>query len=239
MIVEGGRMRTTFLLAASATLAISVPASAETRNFGISGFSKIRVDGPYKVNVSVGVPPFAKASGSPTALDRVAIDVRGDTLIVHSEASSWGGYPGKDPGPVEISVGTHELTTAWLNGAGSMSIDRVKGLSFALSVQGSGKAEIGSAGADQLNISLLGTASAKLAGQARKLTATVRGTSSLDAGGLQSHDASVGAEGSATIDAAVSNEVSVNATGNSTVRFTGSPACILKVAGSTSVSGCR
>jgi len=229
----------TFFLAASAMLAFSVPVGAETRNFGITSFSKIRVDGPYKVSVAVGVPPFAKASGSPTALDRVAIDVRGDTLVIHSDASSWGGYPGKDPGPVEISVGTHDLTNAWLNGSGSMAIDRVKGLTFALSVQGSGAAEIGKADADQLNVSLVGTASAKIAGQARKLTTTIRGTSNLDAAGLQSHDATLGAEGSATIDAAVSNEVSVNATGNSTIRFSGAPACILKVAGSTSVSGCR
>ena len=46
---------------------------------------------------------------------------------------------------------------AWLNGAGSLAIDRVKGLSFALSVQGSGAAEIGDVGSDQLNVGIVGT----------------------------------------------------------------------------------
>lgn len=228
-----------FLIAASSTLALAAPAAAETRNFGISSFSKVRVDGPYKVTVATGVAPFAKASGSSAALDRVAIDVRGDTLVVHSDTSSWGGYPGKDPGPVEVSIGTHDLTNVWLNGAGSIAIDRVTGLSFALSVQGSGVGEIGDSTADQMNVSLVGTASAKLAGKARKLTAIVRGISTLDAAGLQSHDAVLGAEGPATIQAAVSNEVTVDASGAATIRLTGAPACTLKVAGSTTVSGCR
>jgi hypothetical protein len=238
MNVEGGRMRT-FLILASVALAFAAPAGAASRNFGITDFSKVRVDGPFKVSLKTGVAPFARASGSPDALDRVAIDVRGDTLVVHSNASSWGGYPGKDFGPVEISIGTHDLTNAWLNGAGSLSIDRVKGLSFGLSVQGSGGAEIGEISADQMNVSLVGTASAKLQGQTRKLTALVRGMSTLSGAGLAAHDATIGAEGVATVDANVSGSASVNASGTATIRFAGQPSCTLKVAGSTSVSGCR
>ena len=228
-----------FLFAMSAALVLVAPAGAATRNFGITGFSKIRVDGPYKVTLVTGVAPFARASGSPAALDRLLIEVRGDTLVVQSNASSWGGYPGKETGPVEVSVGTHELANAWLNGPGSLAIDRVKGLSFALSVQGSGLGEIGEIAADQMSVSLVGTASARLSGQARKLTAIVRGISTLDAARLQSRDATVGAEGAATIDANVSNAVTLDASGTSTIRFTGQPSCTLKVKGSTSVAGCR
>jgi hypothetical protein len=228
----------TFLFAAS-VIALVAPAGAATRNFGITGFTKVRVDGPYKVSLATGVAPFARASGTPAALDRLAIDVQGDTLVVHSNASSWDGYPGKDSGPVEISVGTHDLTNAWLNGAGTLAIDRVKGLSFALSVQGSGGAEIGDLNADQMSVSVAGTASAKLGGQARKLTAIVRGISTLDAARLETRDATIGAEGAATVDANATNTVSVDASGPATVRLTGRPSCTLNVTGSTSVSGCR
>src|SRR4051794_24601301 len=228
-----------FLLAFSAaSLAAAAPAGGATRNFGITGFTKIRVEGPFKVNVATGVAPFASASGSGVALDRLDIEMRGDTLVVRS-ASSWGGYPGVNPGPVEINVGTHELTGAWLTGVGTLLIDRVRGLNFALSVQGSGRAEIASAGADQLNVSLVGTASAKLAGQAKKLTALVRGISALDATGLAATDAAIGADGAATIDANVADVATVDATGPATIRLTGRPSCNLKVAGSTSVTGCR
>ena len=60
--------------------------------------TKVRVDGPFKVTLATGVAPFAKASGAPAALDRVAIDVQRRTLVVHTSTSSWGGYPGDDAG---------------------------------------------------------------------------------------------------------------------------------------------
>ena len=99
----------------------AAPADAATRNFGVNGFDRIRVDGAYKVRVTTGVAPFAIASGSAAALDGIAIDVQGRTLVVRSSRQSWGGYPGTSKGPVEISIGTHELSAAWINGSGTVA----------------------------------------------------------------------------------------------------------------------
>jgi len=228
----------TFLFAVSASIAFASPAAAATRNFGVESFTKIRVDGPFKVIVSTGVPPFARASGSAAALDRVAMEMRGDTLVIRSQ-DSWGGYPGSDPGPVEITVGTHDLSNAWLNGAGSIAIDRVKGLNFALSLQGSGAGEIGDVAIDQMSVNVVGSANAKLAGHAGKLTALVRGVSSLDAAALTTPNAQISADGTATVDATVTDTARVDAWGPATIRLAGHPSCALKTAGSTSVSGCR
>lgn len=227
------------LFAASASLALAAPATAATRSFGITSFTKVRVEGPYKVTLATGVAPFANASGSPAALDRIAVDVRGDTLVVHTNPSAWGGYPGQQPGPVEISLGTHDMTDAALTGAGSLAIDHIKGLTFSLSVQGSGAAQIGDAAADQLQVNLAGTASARLGGHALKLTALVRGLSALDAAKLASRDAHITADGSSTVDANATETARVDAWGPATIRFTGLPACTLKVSGSTTVSGCK
>lgn len=229
----------TFLIPAAAMLALAAPAGAATRGFGITSFTKIRVEGPYKVTLTTGVAPFAKATGSPNALDRVAIEMRDDTLVVHTDPSAWGGYPGQDPGPVEISVGTHDLTNADVTGAGSIAIDHVKGLTFALSVQGSGAAEIDDVAADQMQVNLAGTASAKLKGRTLALTALVRGLSALEASNLLAPDAHITADGSATIDANATNTARIDAWGPATIRLTGSPSCTLKVTGSTSVSGCK
>jgi len=57
-------------------LAVSAPSEAATRNFGVSGFDRVRVDGPYRVTLTTGVAPFATASGSATALDAVSIERR-------------------------------------------------------------------------------------------------------------------------------------------------------------------
>jgi len=227
------------LIIAAAFVAIAGPAGAATRNFGITGFEKVRVDGPFLVKLSTGVAPFARATGAPAALDRVAVEVRGNTLVVHNNLDSWGGYPGKNVGPVTIELGTHDLSAAWLNGSGTIAIDRVKGLTFDLSVQGSGAGEIGQVAVDQLNVSVVGTASARLAGAAAKMTAVIRGISTLDAAALSIKDATLGADGAATIAATVGDSVTVDATGPATVRLSGRPACILRVSGSASVTGCR
>jgi len=223
----------------AALSAAAAPAAGATRTFEITSFSKVRVDGPYKVTLKTGVAPFASATGSQAALDRIAIDVRGDTLVIRSSLDSWGGYPGQDVGPVEISLGTHDLSAAWLNGSGALSIDKVKGLSFDLSVQGSGVGTIADTNVDQLQVNVVGTASARLAGQAAKMTAVIRGISSLDAAALSTKDANLAADGAGTIAADVTNSVTVNATGPATVRLTGAPSCTLRVAGSAIVSGCH
>lgn len=229
----------TLLIASLATLALASPATAATRNFGITGFTKIRVEGPFDVSLKTGIAPFAKASGSPTALDGLAIEMQGDTLVVHKNLDSWGGYPGQDPGPVEISLGTHDLSSAWVNGSGSLTIDRVKELSFDLSVQGSAISDISNVAVDQMNVSIVGTASATLVGSAAKMTALVRGISSLDAMNLAAKDATIGAEGTATVKAKVSDTAAIDGSGPIKIQLLGGPACTVRVSGSASISGCR
>jgi hypothetical protein len=215
------------------------PADAGTRNFGVSGFDRVRVDGPFKVRVTTGVAPFAVATGSAGALDAVALDVQGRTLVVHNARSSWGGYPGESKGPVEISIGTHELEAAWVNGSGSLAINKATGLLFSLSVQGSGLASIGSAAVDQLKISISGSAGVNIAGTAPRLTATLQGMSTLDASSLSVKDATISAQGPATVKANVSGTAKVDIRGAAAVTLTGSPACVVKSEGSATVNGCR
>lgn len=232
-------MRAFPFLAAAAVLAVATPAAAATRNFGITSFDKVRIEGPFKVTVTTGVAPFARARGSPAALDRVAIQVRGNTLVVGGAIGSWGGYPGADPGPVDISLGTHDLRSAWLNGSGALAIDRVSGLSFDLSVQGSGSATIDSVGVDQFSANIAGTASARLRGEAARMTAILRGIAGLDASSLAVRDLVLGSEGAATVTANVTNSAKIDASGAATIALAGRPACTLHTRGSTSVSGCR
>ena len=228
----------TFLTAASIFL-LAGPAGAATRNFGVTGFEKVRIEGAYKVVLTTGVAPFARATGSAAALDRIAIEVRDNVLVVHGNQSSWGGYPGKDAGTVQIDIGTHDLRSAWLSGAGTLAINRIEGLSFDLSSQGSGSVTVGQADVDQLNVSVVGTSSAVLAGRAAKVTSVVRGISSLDASGLTAKDATIGAEGAATIKANVSDAVTIDANGPASITLGGRPACTLRVNGSASISGCK
>ena len=222
-----------------AAVAASVPASAAERNFTVTGFDRIRIDGPYRVRLTTGVAPFAKASGSAAALNGVSIEVQGKTLIVRKNPSGWGSYPGEGPGPIEIAIGTHELSTAWLNGAGSLAIDKAKGQSFDLSVQGAGSIAIGRVSVDRLRAGISGSGSAVVGGTAAEVKAIVRGTSTFDGSALTAKDATVGAEGNSVVRLTATNTAKVDALGIATVELGGRPACTLRAVGSAVVSGCR
>lgn len=224
---------------ASLLLAAAAPVAAADRNYSVTNFDRIRLDGPYRVRLTTGVAPFARASGSAAALSSVAIDVQGRTLVVRPSRSSWGGYPGEAQGSVEISVGTHELGAAWVNGAGSLHISEVEGLKFDLSVHGPGSAQIEKTEVDQLKIAISGAASSKLSGTAKKLTALVQGTSVLDGSALKVTNATVGAEGPTQVSLAVTGEAEVDARGVASVALTGGPACNVRTHGSASVTGCE
>lgn len=222
-----------------ATIALASPAAAASRNFTVTGFEKIRLDGPFRVSLKTGVAPFAKASGSPAALNGIAIDVQGQTLVVRRNPSAPAAYPGEPPGPVEISIGTHDLTAAWVNGAGSLAIDKTKSQSFDLSVQGPGSISIGTLTADRLRAGLSGSGSATIGGTAAEVKAVVRGTSSFEGSALSAKDASIGAEGTAVVRLTATNTAKVDALGTAMVELSGRPACTVRAHGSAVVSGCR
>ena len=221
-------------------LASAVPAHGAARTFEIAGFEKIRVEGPFKVRLTTGVPPSAKATGPQSALDRVAVEIIGRTLVIHNSLSAWGGTLGSDDsGPVEVVIGTHELNAASLTGAGSLEINSVKGLSFDLSAQGSGQIAIARADVDQMSVGLIGTASAMLAGKAGTLKVRAQGTSSLDGSGLDAKDVSLTVNGASTIKADVSNSADIVASGPGSISFSGNPSCTSRLTGSANVTGCR
>ena len=228
------------MLAALALCLAATPASAVDRNFGVSGFDRIRVDGDYKVTVANGVAPYAKARGSMRALDSVAIRVEGRTLVIGTNRSqSWGGYPGESAGPVEILVGPHELSAAWANGGGSLAIDKVRGLSFETSAQGAGMVTIAAMDVDQFKLSLAGAATARLGGRAATTTAVIRGSSLLDGESLAVKDATIGTQGPAIVKLDVSGTAKIDAIGVSSITLTGNPACTNNVKGSATITGCK
>ena len=233
-------MRIMLLSLAVSTLAVSAAeAASNTRNYSVTSFEQDSLEGPYKVHLVTGVSPFARASGSQAALDAVSIEIQGRTLVVRASRSSWGGYPGTKAGPVEINVGTHDLSAAYLNGPGSLSIDNIRGLSFELWINGSGAATVAKVDVDQLKVGISGTATTTLAGKAPKLTATVRGSSLFDAAALSTRDIVVGAQGPAIVKLNAVSSAKIDASGTATIDVVGGAACTVKAAGSVTVTGCN
>lgn len=228
------RILALLLIAAAAT-----PAAAAQRNYSVTDFTRVRVEGPFAVALATNVAPFARASGTPRALDRLSLRVEGRTLIIRTDKSAWGGAPDEDVGPVTISVGTHAIDQAALTGPGTLAIDKVKGLDFTLTSFGSGAASIGAVTADRLRIFAQGAGSTRVAGAVKQLTASLDGPGLIDAAGLAAKDATLSALGPASIRATVTNSVKLLASGTATITLEGDAACERKVSGSAVVTGCR
>ena len=225
-----------FLFAATAAAS---PLAAAQRNYSVTDFTRVRVEGPFAVTLATNVAPFARATGSQRALDRVWVRVEGRTLVIRTDRSAWGGDPKADDGPVTIAVGTHDLEQASLSGPGSLVIDKVRGLDFALTSFGSGAVSIGQGASDRLRIIAQGSGSTRVAGTVKQLVAGLSGPGLIDASALTAKDATLSASGPASLRATVTNAVKLSATGTATIAIDGGPACERKVSGSAVVTGCR
>jgi len=210
----------------------AAPAEAAERRFTITSFDKIEVTGPFDVTVTTGRGPSAAASGSPQAMERVSIDVQGRTLRIRPNRSAWGGYPGTSGGPVTIRVSTHELRAATVAGSGNITIDKAKAMRFDASLAGSGRIGISALEADTLSVGLLGSGKIALAGKAKEMVATIKGSGDLEGAGLTAEEAKINADTAGTIALSVRRAASINATGQGDTTIIGKPACQVKAQGS-------
>jgi hypothetical protein len=226
------------LLIATALSSLAVPAAAAQRNFTVTSFEKVRVDGPFKVVLTTGGAPFGRAIGPTSALDQIELDREGETLVVRHKVESWNGRSSAD-GPVTIALGTHDLRGAWVNGSGSLDIDKVSGPSFDLAVQGAGAASVGAVVVDRLTVSLAGSASATLGGKVLDARISTQGATSVDAARVTAKDAMITADGSGIVSLNVSGDAKIFASGPVAIQLGGHPTCTVRAQGPADVSGCH
>jgi hypothetical protein len=225
MVPAMKRSASTIVLLAAAMIA-AAPASAAERRFMVVDFEKVQVEGPFEVVLTTGIPSGASATGSPGALDRVSIEVQGTTLHVRPNRSAWGGgYPGQSMGPLRIQISTRALRFASVIGAGSLTIDRVKGLRIDLAVSGNGTIGIAGVDADLLVATINGSGRIALGGKAKQLRASLAGTGDLQAPSFRVDDADIVADTSGAIAVTALRTAKVRANGTGSVAISGSAAC--------------
>jgi len=203
----------------------AVPASAADRNYSVTDFDRIIVEGPYVVRVAVGRSTSARASGTREALERLLIDVTGQTLRIRRDRTGDRSGSSVQAGPVTIDLTARTLRSARLIGPGSLDVARAEGLRVELAVQGSGRLRATSVVADSLSIGLLGSGRIEVAGTAEAVRATVDGTGDLEGSGLRTEAANIVSNTLGTVAFAVSREANVNAMGLGNVIITGRPSC--------------
>jgi hypothetical protein len=224
------------IMIACLMLAAAAPAAAAERTYMVVDFDKIRVEGPYQVTLSTGVPTRAVATGPQGALERVSIEVQGTTLYVRANRSAWGGYPGEGGGVAKISISTRALRSATVIGAGTLAIDRAQGLRVDLLVSGSGRIGIAAVDADLLVASLNGSGKIALGGKAKQLRANISGSGDLDAASFRADNADIATDTSGSVALTAVRTAKVRANGTGEVAISGSAACTVTGPGTGGVS---
>ncbi|WP_158298886.1 GIN domain-containing protein [Sphingomonas psychrotolerans] len=208
-------------------------APAQDRRFMISDFERLRVDGPFEVEVVPGAPG-ATAFGDRVALDQVSVRSNGDTLVVSSGPLSQAGRKGTLP---TLRVSSRSLRGVILNGGARVRVAEMRGARVELLQTGTGTLEIASIRTDDLNASLTGTGTMTLAGTAQRARIRNYGAGSIDASGLTAGDASLTSESSGNIRIDVRFTARATALASGGITITGKPECTLRGPGPMACSG--
>ena len=232
-------MRISILILAIAALVSVDPATAQDRRFSVTSFDEIVVEGGYAVTLEVGASPYAEADGSPAALDGVDLRVVSRRLVVRSRNNGASSRRRGDVAdPVTIRLGTPTLRRARVNGAGSLTIDRVEADDFLLDIQGAGSASVGDLAANRFQLVLNGAASATLSGKVEQADMLVRGASTLTAQDFAMDGLDLGVTGPSTVLLGDTGIATIAAQGTATISVAGDPACTLSLQGSVDLEGC-
>lgn len=153
-------------------------------------FGAVELAGSIPVTVRAGAPRSVVVHADDNLVSRVTTRVEGGTLVV-------GTLPGSFRARVStyVAVTTPTLTALTLSGSGIVTLEGVRGPSFALRLPGSGIVRAsGSVGT--LRVSLGGSGDAQLGGlTAREVHASVAGSGTIAVTATESLDATVSGSG--------------------------------------------
>ena len=228
-------MRFAVLIPLALLAAGSAPAP-EARRVLLTGFDRIRVDGPFEVRVVAG-PPSATLSGDRRAIERASVRNQGGVLVVGVSTQTWEGWRTQE-GVATITVSVPRLRAASINGGGKLAIDRLAGQRVDLGINGAGSLSVGSIAADQLVATLTGTGTVRLdAGAVRSARFMNYGAGSIDAAGVAVSDLTVHSQSAGDSRFTARFTAAVSTLGTGTVRVEGNAACRLSGPGPASCAG--
>lgn len=221
--------------AAAAVTVLAAPALAADRRYSVPDFDRVIVEGPYRVSLVTGRTTSAVASGTRDAIDRVIVDVQGQTLRIRRNRAAWGGNQNADPGPVTIALSTRNLRSMRLIGSSQAEVRGGAGLNVDFGVEGSGALKVTGVEADNLGLVLIGAGRIEIAGTARRLRAAFEGSGDVVGRNLVSQNATIGTTTAGAVALTVNGPATVNANGLGEVAIFGRATCTVRGPGETQV----
>ena len=215
---------------------LTASAAPQEKIFLVTGFERVRVDGPFVVEIVRG-PTHAKAEGNARQLNRLDIHVDGTTLVVGAGAEGWNLARGESAGSPKITLTVPALRGLLVNGGGQVRVADMRGSRVDVAVSGGGTIEVAALQSDDLNLTLTGTGRIAVAGASRRGRLRSNGAGMIDAPGLLIGDATIVSESSGELSIGVRYTVRVFALGLGKVSIKGTPECRISGPGPVECKG--
>jgi hypothetical protein len=198
------------------------PAQAASQSYSVSSFDSIRVLAPAKIIITTGGGTSGRGEGDRDALDRIDLSMSGRTLTVRMKPAGMNDPAGGRP---TVILSTEQVQRVMLAGGGSLSVDRMKGVSAMVQLSGSGNVSVGAMAADRLDLSIMGSGQMTVAGATDVLNATVSGPGALMGEGLKAKQVKILGDGPGNITVTAITDADVVARGSGDITILGKAAC--------------
>ena len=222
------------ILALTPSLSLAAAAPADERSYMLTGFDRLRVEGPFEIEVAPG-SPRAAASGDRRTLDQLSIRVDAGTLMINSGA----GGTARPEGTFRIRVSAPALRMATVTDGAKVRIAALRADRLDLSVNAGSSPDVASLSTTELRATLTGESAMTLAGTATRLRVRNLGTGSSGAPLLIAEDADLVTQGDRGIRVHVRYTAHATALGDGAILITGQPRCTTKGSGPITCAGTK
>lgn len=218
-------MRMAALLPLILLTAAAVP--DDSRSYMVTGFDRVRVDGPFQVEIVPG-SNGASAEGDPAALDRLSVRVSGSTLIVNSGTAGFQRRMGDAPEATRIRISAPSLRGLTSNGGARIHVAEMRAARIEIGLQGNGAIDIAGIRADNLTATHFGMGLLKLGGTARQVRVQGALSGTVDATGLVADDANLLWQSTGALTIGVRYTAQISGPGPGPIAILGKPLCTIR-----------
>lgn len=215
---------------------LAVPASADTKRFGLTGFDAIDVRGDMIVEIVDAAPVRADAEGARSTLETLSLEVQERTLTIRQLSDGPYGPRRAGEPPARIRINARGLSRLSVHGGGRVNATGLRGQQVIVTLDGAGTVDATGIVADQLDVRAAGQGVVTIAGRARSMSAVNSGAATIEAQALVPRDLSVRSSGAGSGRYAASGTARVDALGDGNVTVTGRARCTVRNVGAGTVN---
>jgi hypothetical protein len=199
-------------------LLLSVGVFAQSsRNFQVSGFTRLSLGSAFKIEVKQGSNFSVSTTGRSEDLNDLEAKVTGGELRLGYKGSNWN----RNRKTVYVSITMPSLQAVDFSGASQANVAKFSGVSnMTIEVSGASKVNMELA-AKKVSLDLSGASALTLTGNSDVLNGEISGASSFKGRDFHSKEVNLEASGASSAAVVANNALRAEASGASSIRYSG------------------